>query len=73
MNLLSLISIPVSDEHRRKVMDAQFILKEGYVDFVWQERMKEQPCVNVKSTGVWPFRREVDNVVSICRVPGLWK
>lgn len=50
-------------DSRDELTNAQFMLGEDYVDWVWRERGRAAPVVPRASIS-WPFKR-ADNVVAI--------
>ncbi len=57
----------IPTDAREELGAAQFILKSGYVDFIWVSRSQGKPEVH-KASISWPFRRsdgEISNVVKL--------
>jgi len=51
---------PLPYNHRAELANAQFMLKEDYVDWVWSRHRVPSTAYSV---GKWPFIRRENNVV----------
>lgn len=70
MRIMNLISLPLPTEAREELSSAQFILKDKYIDWAWDQRVKENPPSRKRSRGKWPFVRNEDNVIPLKKVRG---
>jgi len=58
----------IPTESREELGAAQFILKEGYSDFIWALRSKDKPEVP-KASISWPFIRATDRPTNVVKLP----
>ncbi len=60
----------IPDEARIELGNAQFILGDGYTDWVWQERVKNSVSPfseSAPSSKAWPYKsaKDAENVVQM--------